>query len=100
MPGRNQALDQFALALAAAALEPDFHQVHQPFLTLDKDIILGRQFGAFDGLVGKGLHLAQEALLARSDQRNGDAGLSGAARASDAVDIQFGVIGQVIVEDV
>ena len=45
--------------------------------------------------MGKGLHLAQQALFARSDQGNGDAGLSGAARASDAVDIQFRIIRQV-----
>ena len=55
---------------------------------------------ALDGLVGKGLHLAQQALLARGDQRNGDAGLAGAAGAPDAVDVQFGIIRQVIVEDV
>ena len=43
MPGRHQQLDQFALALAAAALEPDFDRIHQPFLAVDQDIILGGQ---------------------------------------------------------
>ena len=100
MPGGDQALDQFALAFAAAALEPDFDRIHQPFLAMDQDIIFGRQSGALDGLVGKGLHLAQQALLAGGDQRNGDAGLAGAAGAPDAVNVQLGVIRQVIVEDV
>src|SRR5512140_1343325 len=59
VPGCNHALDQLALAFAAAALKPDFYQAHQAFLTVDEDVILARQLGAFDGLVGKGFHLAQ-----------------------------------------
>ncbi len=64
------------------------------------DILLGRQCGLGQRLADEVLDLLEQAALTRRDHRDGNAGLPGAAGAPDAMDINFRVVGQVVVEDV
>ena len=85
---------------AASAAQP--HQQRFPqlgFATL-LDVGDSRQGAAGNLLAGKRLDLAQLPLLVGRHQRNGDASLAGAPRATYAVHVRLRVRRQIIVEDV
>ena len=98
MPRLDKLLHQLQLTLIAAAAQPDLQVLHHLRFTVAVDLRHGGQFHLFDRLLGQRFHLAQAALLTRRDQGDGYAGPAGASGPPDAVDIDFGVIGQVVVE--
>src|SRR5687768_10002278 len=64
------------------------------------DLTDGRKFHFCNSLLGECLHFAQASFLAWCQQGDRHASFAGAARAPNAVDVHFGIIRQMIVEDV
>ena len=67
---------------------------------MGRDHFPGRQRHRFDGLTGRLFDGPQHPHLARRDEQNGIARTAGATGAADAMDIGFGVVGDVVIDDV
>ncbi len=100
MPSRDEFLYHFEFALESSAPQPNLQVFDGLRFAVTDDLCGGRQFHLGDDLLGQRFHLTQAALLTRRNQCDGDARLASASRAPNTMDVHFGVIGQVIIEDV
>ena len=85
--------------MIATTAQPDLHLPDQLSFAAAQDLFdRGQREGGYF-LLGVRFNLAQPPLFFGVDQRNGNPSLAGAASAANAVDINFGIEGQIKVED-
>ena len=96
----DQGGDHLLLVLVAPPPQPDFHALDGVLFALLQDGIFGGDGQPGLRLAGVLLDAAQGALFGGRDQGNGNPVLAGAGGAPNAVDENFGAVGQIVVENV